>query len=87
MRKLLLYGLICSLLSCQSKLTEIPVTDINLKDAIESGREDSFDSYCKSIDYVKLETNDSVLLRNPFYVFLDILQIPCRNHLPNNKFL
>lgn len=81
MRKLLLYGLICSLLSCQSKLTEIPVTDINLKDAIESGREDSFDSYCKSIDYVKLETNDSVLLRNPFYVFTDSTIIAYERHV------
>ena len=54
-------------LSCSSPTVDL--TEINLKDAVASSERKNMEDYCKSLSYVKLETNDDVLLRSPFYVF------------------
>ena len=57
--------LIC--LSCSSSKKDL--TEINLKEAVASSERRNAEDYCKSLSYVKLETNDDVLLRSPSYVF------------------
>lgn len=51
--------LIC--LSCSSSKKDL--TEINLKEAVASSERRNVEDYCKSLSYVKLETNEDVLLR------------------------
>ena len=49
--------LIC--LSCSSSKKDL--TEINLKEAVASSERRNAEDYCKSLSYVKLETDDDVL--------------------------
>lgn len=65
----LLLALCLGLLAgCTPKLKH-ESTEINLKDAVASSERKNIEDYCENLFYVKLETNDDVLLRSPSYVF------------------
>lgn len=65
--------------SCSSPSLE-NMTEVNLKEAVASSERKTIETYCENLSYVKLETNDDVLLRSPFYVFTPNTIVAYENH-------